>query len=77
MKFSLFKNDKNTARDELILFLFILACLIVGIALVVVRPEFWIISSSLSMSFGIVWILIAIMFIPGLIYRLMTNDIKK
>ena len=37
MKFSLFKNDKSTAKDELILFLLI----------------------------------------PGLIYRLMNNDIKK
>ncbi len=77
MKFSLFKNDKSTVKDEVYLFLFILACLIVGITLLVTKPEFWIISSSLSMSFGIVWILAAIMFIPGLIYRLMTNDIKK
>lgn len=75
MKFSLFKNDKSTAKDEL--FLFILACLGVGIALVLTAPEFWLVSSLLSELFGIVWIMVAVMFASGLIFHLMMNDIKN
>lgn len=59
----------------MLLFLFILACLGVGIALVITALEFWIVRSSLSKTFGIVWIMAAVMFTPGLIYRLITNDI--
>lgn len=77
MKFSFFKNDKTTALDELILFVFVAICLAGGIALVVIAPSFWIITSAQTKSFGVLWILVAAMFIPGLIYRLFTNEIKK
>ena len=74
MKFSLIKNDKSTANDELLLFLFILACAGVGAALIIFKPAFWIITSELTMCFGIFWVIVAVMFIPGLIYRLGTNE---
>ena len=61
MKFSLIKNDKSTAKDELLLFLIILVFAAVGITLIVTAPSFWFITS-------------AVMFVPGLIYRIMTND---
>ena len=73
MKFSLFKNDKTTAKDELLLLLFIIACLLIGVPLFALAPEFWIVTSSMTKIFGLVWILAAVMFVPGLIYRLMTN----
>lgn len=76
MKFSLFKNDKSTAKDELILFVFVAVCLVAGIYLVVKAPTFWLIEESMSKTFGVLWILVAVMFIPALIYRLFTNDKK-
>lgn len=77
MRFSFFKNDKSTALDELILFAFIVDCLGVGIALVATAPSFWIIGSAMTKTFGVLWILTVIMFISGLIYCLLTNEIKK
>ena len=61
MKF-LFHNDKSTFKDELFLALFILA------------PENWIISNSTFKGFGIIFVFTGVMFIPGLIYRLFSND---
>lgn len=77
MKFSLIRNDKSTALDELILFVFIAICLSSGIALVAVAPSFWIIDSAMTKTAGVLLIIVAVMFIPGLIYRLFTNEIKK
>lgn len=76
MKFSLFKNDKSTAKDEFILFVFVAVCLAAGIYLVVKAPTFWLIEESMSKTFGVLWILVAMMFIPALIYRLFTNNKK-
>ncbi|MBD5547067.1 MAG: hypothetical protein HDQ97_06670 [Lachnospiraceae bacterium] len=76
MKFSLIHNDKSTAKDELFLALFIAFCLVCGILLVVYKPTFWFIGQSDSTVFGVLCLILALMFIPGLIYRLMTNDKK-
>ena len=76
MKRVLFHNDKSTAKDELILFLFILACIIAGTLMCVFAPANWIVSSASIKAFGVLWILIGVMFIPGLIYRLFSNDKK-
>lgn len=76
MKFSLIKNDKSTAMDELILFLIIAVCLTVGILLIVYKPTFWFIDSSSTTLFGVLITLLGVMYIPGLIYRLFTNDKK-
>ncbi|CDA24373.1 unknown [Roseburia sp. CAG:197] len=74
MKFSLFHNDKSTVKDELLLFLFIAFWLVCGILLVVYKPSFFIIDEAESTVFGVLCILIAAMFTPGLVYRLFTND---
>lgn len=77
MKFSFFTNDKSTAKDEFILLGFITVCILVGIVLIIVRPEFWIVDQAISVSFGVLLTLAGVMFIPGLIYRFMSNDKKS
>lgn len=74
MKFSLFRNDKTTNKDEFILLGIIAAFLAAGIALLVLRPSFWIIGQSFSLGLGVILTITGIMFIPGLIYRFMNND---
>ena len=73
MKF-LFHNDKSTFKDELFLALFILACIGAGLMLIIFSPENWIISNSTFKGFGIIFVFTGVMFIPGLIYRLFSND---
>lgn len=77
MKFSFFKNDKSTAKDEFILIGFILAFFLIGGALIITKPSFWIIDQMMTMSFGILMLLTGVMFIPGLIYRFLDNDKKS
>ena len=74
MKGFLFHNDKSTFKDELFLLLFILICIGAGVLLYAFAPDNWIISMSTIKVFGIVWILAGVMFIPGFIYRLCTNN---
>lgn len=74
MKLSLFTNDKSTDKDEFALLGFIVTCILAGIVLLIIKPEFWIVDQMLTVSFGVLLILTGIMFIPGLIYRFMTND---
>lgn len=73
MKF-LFHNDKSTIKDELFLLMFIVICIGAGVLFYIFAPNDWIISNSTIKVFGIVWILAGVMFIPGLIYRLCTNN---
>ena len=73
MKF-LFHNDKSAVRDEMFLFLFIVICIGAGLLFYIFAPEGWFISNSTIKAFGIVWILAGVMFIPGFIYRLFSND---
>lgn len=73
MKF-LFHNDKSTMRDELFLLLFIAICIGAGLLFYIFAPEGWIISNTTIKAFGIVWILAGVMFIPGFIYRLFSNE---
>ncbi len=74
MKFSLIKNDKSTYWDEVILAIMIVCSMAIGIFLIVYRPSFWIISSTTCVQFGVMLTLFGFMFIPGLVYRLKTND---
>lgn len=76
MKFNLFKNDKTTFKDELILSLIVIVSLSVGIFLVIAAPSVWIIRSVTVKVFGVIWIMVGIMFLPALIYRLFTNSPK-
>ena len=56
---------------------FILVCIAVGTVLFAVAPTFWIITSSITKTFGLAWILVGVMFLPGLFYRLSTNESQK
>ena len=77
MKFSLLHNDKSTVMDEIFLGMFIIFWIVCGVLLVVYKPSFWIIGSNVTMVFVIICLLVAVMFIPALIYRLMTNEIEQ
>lgn len=77
MKFSIVKNDKSTFWDELILGLISLGCMALGILLIVFKPSFWIISSSSFVIMGVLIAFIGFMFLPCLLYRLLTNDKKS
>ncbi len=76
MKFSLVENDKSTVWDEVILACMILVSMAVGIFLIVVRPEFWVITSAHTCLAGVLLTLFGVMFIPSLFYRLTHNDKK-
>lgn len=77
MKFSMVENDKSTYWDEVILGLIVIICIAVGVTLIVAKPSFWIISSGFTTVLGVLIGAVGVMFIPGLIYRLLTNDKKK
>ena len=74
MKFSLVENDKSTVMDEVILAIIIFICLVAGVLLIVLRPAFWIFEQSVMVVIGIMFVIFGVMFIPSLIYRLITND---
>lgn len=74
MKLSLFTNDRTTVKDEIILSIMVLILLAIGITLIVTRPSFWIIEQHHTIVFGVLLTLVGVMYIPGLIYRFMTND---
>lgn len=73
MKDFLFHNDRSTRKDELYLLLFIVACIGSGILIYVFAPSNWVIPESTIKVFGVIWILAGVMFIPGLIDRLVHN----
>lgn len=74
MKLSLFTNDRTTVKDEIILSIMVLILLAIGITLIATRPSFWIIEQHHTIVFGVLLTLAGVMYIPGLIYRFMTND---
>jgi len=74
MKFSLFENDKTTYWDEVILGIMVVAAFAIGITLIVIKPSFWIVSSATTAGLGVIFTLFGVMFLPGLIYRLFTNE---
>lgn len=73
MKFNLVKNDETTVVDEIILAIIIVVCIAAGVLLIVFRPCFWIFEQSAIVIIGILFVLFGVMFIPSLIYRLVTN----
>jgi len=70
----LFHNDKSTINDELLLLLFIVACIAVGVLLFAFAPTDWIVPHSTIKNFGLIWVIAGIMFIPGFIIRLLENE---
>jgi len=77
MKVNLIENDKSTYWDEVILGLIVIITMAAGIALIVFKPEFWIISKNSSVMFGVLIAMLGFMYLPCLIYRLFTNDKKE
>ena len=77
MKFSLVKNDKSTYWDEVILAIMVVVSLVIGLCLIILKPTFWIVKESTSTITGVFFLLFGIMFLPGLIYRLLTNEKHK
>lgn len=73
MKF-LFHNNESSIKDEVFLLMFILVCIGVGLLFYIFAPNDWAFSSNTIKAFGIVWILAGVMFIPGFVYRLFSND---
>lgn len=69
---NIFKNDKTTAKDELEIFLFMLALLTIGVVITILVMQ-GIISKD-WMSFGVIFITIFMIMIPSLLFRLMEND---
>lgn len=74
MKFSMFKNDKSTYWDEVILGIIILVTIGLGLALIIIQPAFWFITGNDMTIIGIMLVLIGVMFLPGFVYRLFHND---
>lgn len=77
MKFSFVKNDTTTYWDEIWLSLITLIALVIGVLLVVFCPSFWLISESTSICFGILSLLLVVMYTPCIIYRLFENKNGK
>ena len=74
MKLSLVENDKSTFWDEVILGLISFVCMAVGALLVVLKPSLGIIDSNIVVVTGAMIGFLGFMFLPCLIYRLLTND---
>lgn len=77
MKNILFKNDKSTVKDEVFLGIFIVACLGLGGMIYAYAPNNWFVSEMTIRAFGLIFIITGVLFIPGFIYRIFTNDKKK
>lgn len=73
MKF-LFHNNESSIKDEVFLLMFILVCIGAGLLFYIFAPNDWAFFSNTIKAFGIVWILAGVMFIPGFVYRLFSND---
>lgn len=76
MKFSLFKNDKSTTKDEFLLLGFIVLLILAGTVLLITKPAFWVVDQTAVALLGLILVLTGAMFIPGLIYRFLSNDKK-
>ena len=72
----IFKNDKTTIKDEIALLAISVIALVIGVVLIVTKPEVWFISQANFVTLGALLILFFVMMIPSVLYRFMTNDIK-
>ena len=77
MKFSFIKNDESTYWDEVILIIITLIVLAGGILLIVFKPSFGFVDESISLCLGLLLTISAVMYFPGIIYRLFHNKIKS
>ena len=65
----LFSKDKKKAKDELIFYIFVTACLIAGVSLLMN-------TNSFLVTFGVLFTITFIMFLPSIIYNIMRNSQK-
>lgn len=63
----IFNNDKTTAKDEVILMIFVVICILIGIVGVI-----WQYNTSTTV-FGVLCIVTGVMFIPSIAWRLHEN----
>lgn len=60
----IFSNDKTTAKDEVVLMIFVAICFIIGVV--------WQYNTSTTV-FGVLCIVTGVMFIPSIVWRLHEN----
>ena len=70
----LFNKDKKKAKDEKILYIFEATCFIVGVVLLVIGMMLSM--NSFLVTFGVLFIVTFIMFLPPIIYNIMRNSQK-
>ena len=63
----IFNNDKTTAKDEVVLMIFVAICLIIGIVGVICQYN------TSTTVFGVLCIVTGVMFIPSIAWRLHEN----
>lgn len=76
MKVSLFKNDKTTYKDEVIISIIVALSVLAGLALVLIKPSIGFLTERYTVVFGALLLLFAVMLVPCIFYRLSTNDKK-
>lgn len=70
-------NNLNSSHDMIWLCLITIAALAAGILLIVLRPSFWIVSEMMSVCIGVLFLLLAVMYIPFIIHRWRADKNEK
>lgn len=63
----IFSNDKTTAKDEVVLMIFVAICILIGIVGVICQYN------TSTTVFGVLCIVTGVMFIPIIVWRLHEN----
>lgn len=63
----IFSNDKITAKDEVVLMIFVAICILIGIVGVICQYN------TSTTVFGVLCIVTGVMFIPSIVWRLHEN----
>lgn len=63
----IFSNDKTTAKDEVVLMIFVAICILIGIVGVICQYN------TSTTVFGVLCIVTGVMFIPSIAWRLHEN----
>lgn len=68
----LFSKDNNKAKDEKIIYIFVAACFILGLALIIAGMSMgmnsWLVTS------GVLLMVTFVMFVPSIAYNIMRNS---
>lgn len=68
---SILSNDKTTAKDEIIITVFITIALIIGVTLIILGKKS--IIPTTFITFGVLMVLVFIILLPCVIYRFTEN----